>query len=123
MARKSIAVALLVFHLLAAGRALVPGMCQTLEAVKDGRPSCCASACPMPKTESPGVHLDTLAPEHPPCPFCHLVCTAAHAAPLPLTAHADREAVATLGLRYGNPDTADLSSPQSVRAPPALIPA
>ena len=121
--RKTVAVALLVFHVLAAGRALVPGMCQTLAAAKDGQASCCAAACPLPQGKPGGISLDTPANEHPPCPFCHLVCTAAHTAPMPAVAVSFGENVVSVDHRYREPDSRAVASGLSVRAPPLHLPA
>jgi len=73
---RGIAAILLAFSLLSNARALVPGMCATLAAARDGAPqeSCCSSACRMPgasETDAPREIAST-RDKHPACAFCHL---------------------------------------------------
>ena len=70
---------LVAFMLLASARELVPGLCATLAAAKDGGRVClsggrsCCTGALASTCDSPGAIVHTLARPHPPCAFCNLV--------------------------------------------------
>jgi hypothetical protein len=75
----AVAAAALAFYLLAAGRALVPGLCSTLAAVEETNTAviCCASHT----SNTAGPVITTPEPAHADCAFCAL----AHALWVPVT--------------------------------------
>jgi len=87
-----VALGLVAFQVLAAGRALVPDLCATqraLDAGVESAASCCAPTTCAPGTPPPEPVAGPQwrgARTHPPCAFCHLatapiVVAAAYAAP------------------------------------------
>ncbi len=68
------AVVMLAFCLLSHGRALVPGMCATLAAAKDGAraDTCCSDVCALSETSRTATAVEATRDKHPDCAFCNL---------------------------------------------------
>ncbi|MCC6797201.1 MAG: hypothetical protein IT366_18940 [Candidatus Hydrogenedentes bacterium] len=69
---RALAVLMVLFSVLSSGRTLVPGLCATLNALKDGAPreSCCTTSCPTSDAKSAAEENLRSEKERPDCAFC-----------------------------------------------------
>jgi hypothetical protein len=70
-----LALMLAAYSLLASARELVPGLCATLAAVKEGAPACdpvTRSCCSGPESDSGDTRIHSEGRPHAPCAFCNL---------------------------------------------------